>query len=83
MKVDLKPWLKLRFNGRLEEHGSEWAIPCPDCDDGRADVNPGAAETCDGMDRTCAGNPKFRFDSVANLRGFESSELRRRAPSWK
>lgn len=35
MKVDLKPWLKLRFNGRLEEHGSEWAIPCPDCDDGR------------------------------------------------
>jgi len=25
VKVDLKPWLKLRFNGRLEEHGSEWA----------------------------------------------------------
>jgi hypothetical protein len=27
----------------------------PDCDDGRADVHPGAAEVCDGVDQNCDG----------------------------
>jgi predicted RecA/RadA family phage recombinase len=28
---------------------------CNDCDDGRADVHPGAAEVCDGLDNDCDG----------------------------
>ncbi|HEX4823993.1 MAG TPA: FG-GAP-like repeat-containing protein [Candidatus Polarisedimenticolaceae bacterium] len=35
--------------------GSKCALPGVDCDDTRADVNPGHAEVCDGVDNNCNG----------------------------
>lgn len=31
-KVDLRPWLRARLGRKVEEHGDEWAVPCPECD---------------------------------------------------
>ena len=33
--VDLKPYLLARFGSKLEKHGLELGMPCPDCDAGR------------------------------------------------
>lgn len=35
MALDLRPWLDTRFVGRIEKHGNEWAIACPECDEDR------------------------------------------------
>ena len=35
-QVNLKPWLEARLGKRVEKHGVEWGIPCPECDVGRA-----------------------------------------------
>ncbi len=42
-----------------------------DCDDGNAQVNPGAIEICDGIDNTCAGTVDSGCD--ADLDGFCAS----------
>ena len=34
-----------------------------DCDDDRADVNPGAEEVCDGVDNDCDGETDEGFDT--------------------
>lgn len=33
--MDLRPWLKARLGRKVEEHGDEWALPCPECDSQR------------------------------------------------
>ena len=42
-----------------DSDGGRWylegGVPLGDCDDVRADVNPGAAEVCDGVDNDCDG----------------------------
>ncbi|MFH1463952.1 MAG: MopE-related protein [Pseudomonadota bacterium] len=35
--------------------GAGWVVVGDDCDDGRADVHPGAEEVCDGADQDCDG----------------------------
>ena len=34
---------------------AEWVADSTDCDDNRAEVNPGASEVCDGLDNDCDG----------------------------
>jgi hypothetical protein len=56
------PVLTLRGNdctngtaARYDTDGDGYTTCAPDCDDARADVHPGAAETCDGADQDCDG----------------------------
>lgn len=35
--------------------GAGWVEDDRDCDEGRADIHPGATETCDGVDNDCSG----------------------------
>lgn len=35
-RTDLRPWLQARLGAKIERHGPEWGLPCPECDVGRA-----------------------------------------------
>jgi hypothetical protein len=59
-------WLTSFLNADdFDADGFPKACPCDgstaatDCDDGNADVHPGAAELCDGIDNQCPGDAGF------------------------
>jgi hypothetical protein len=47
-------WLDCRQNGGADDDGDGFDF-CNDCNDKDANVNPGAAEVCDGIDNDCDG----------------------------
>ena len=47
----------------FDSDGDGWAACTGDCDDGRADVHPGAEELCDGFDNDCDGDTDEGFDA--------------------
>ncbi len=47
-----------------------YALTGTDCDDTRADVNPGASELCDGVDNNCDG----QVDEVANEKAWADAD---------
>jgi MYXO-CTERM domain-containing protein len=55
-------------DNRCDDPGTGFSTTAGDCNDGNADVNPGAQEVCDGVDTDCSGGANFdgpgsEFDS--------------------